>query len=72
MYLEESVYWIDSTIVLWYLQSSGKMFQTHVTNRVAKILEHTAPTQWRYVPTSENPGNDASKGMLAELISDER
>nr|XP_027217414.1 uncharacterized protein LOC113809933 [Penaeus vannamei] len=73
MPLEESVYWTDSTIVLWYLQSSGKRFQTSVSNRVAKILEHTTPTQWRHVPTSENPGDDASRRMSAEeLVSDER
>nr|XP_027231770.1 uncharacterized protein LOC113823351 [Penaeus vannamei] len=70
MPLEESVYWTDSTIVLWYLQSSGKRFQTYASNRVAKILELT---QWRHVPTSENPGDDASRGMSAkELVSDER
>ena len=36
--LEESVFWTDSTNVLWYLQSSGKRFQTYVANRLAKNL----------------------------------
>ncbi|XP_042886949.1 uncharacterized protein LOC122262840 [Penaeus japonicus] len=73
MPLEESVYWTDSTIVLWYLQSNGKRFQTYVANRVAKILDHTTPTQWRHVPTSETPGDDASIGMTAEdLVCNER
>ena len=55
--LEESIFWTDNTIVLWYLQSTAKRFQTYVANRVAKILEHTTPTQWRYVSTTENPGS---------------
>ena len=71
--VEESIFWTDSTIVLWYLQSTAKRFQTYVANRVAKILEHTTPTQWRYVSTTENPGDDASRGMTAhELVSNER
>lgn len=37
------------------------------------ILEPTTPTQWRHLPTSENPGDDATRGMSAEEhVSDER
>lgn len=71
--LDESIYWTDSTIVLWYLQSTEKRFQTYVSNRVAKILEHTTTSQWRYVPTADNPADDASRGMVAEdLVSSHR
>ncbi|KAK4324775.1 hypothetical protein Pmani_004615 [Petrolisthes manimaculis] len=63
--LEQSIYWTDSTIVLWYLQSPEKRFQTYVANRVAKILEHTISSQWRYVPTAENTGDtDGVKDLL--------
>ncbi|KAK3895047.1 hypothetical protein Pcinc_001215 [Petrolisthes cinctipes] len=73
MPLEQSIYWTDSTIVLWYLQSPEKRFQTYVANRVAKILEHTISSQWRYVPTAENTGDIASRGMTAdELITEHR
>jgi hypothetical protein len=71
--LEDSIFWTDSTIVLWYLQNEGKRFQTYVANRIAKILDHTKTIQWRYVPTSQNPGDDASRGMTAEeLIHNKR
>ncbi|XP_014663229.1 PREDICTED: uncharacterized protein LOC106805948 [Priapulus caudatus] len=71
--LEESVFWTDSTIVLWYLQNEGKRFQTYVANRVAKILDHTKPIQWRHVPTAQNPGDDASRGMTAQdLVENKR
>ena len=71
--LEQSIYWTDSTIVLWYLQSPTKSFQTYVANRVAKILEHTIPSQWRYIPTTENTEDIASRGMTAdELITEDR
>jgi len=71
--LEISVYWVDSQIVLWYLNSSDKRFQTYVANRVGKILEHTEVNQWRYVPSEENPGDDASRGMSAsDLLRNDR
>nr|XP_027230539.1 uncharacterized protein LOC113822194 [Penaeus vannamei] len=71
--LEISVYWVDSQIVLWYLNSSDKRFQTYVANRVGKILDHTEVSQWRYVPSEENPGDDASRGMSAsDLLRNDR
>nr|XP_027231842.1 uncharacterized protein LOC113823416 [Penaeus vannamei] len=70
--LEISVYWVDSQIVLWYLNSSDKRFQ-YVANRVGKILDHTEVSQWRYVPSEENPGDDASRGMSAsDLLRNDR
>jgi transposase InsO family protein len=71
--LERSVFWTDSTIVLWYLQNDGKRFQTFVSNRVAKIRENTEPSQWRHVPTSQNPADDASRGLsAADLLNNPR
>lgn len=71
--LEESIFWTDSTIVLWYLQSPAKRFQTYVANRVGKILDHTNPSQWRYVTTTQNTGDIASRGMTAdELLTEDR
>ena len=63
--LDTSVYWVDSQIVLWYLNRSDQRFQTYVANRVAKIMDHSEVTQWRYVPSEENPGDDTSRGLTA-------
>ena len=71
--LTPSVLWVDSQIVLWYLNSSERRFQTYVANRVAKITEHTNPEQWRYIPTENNPGDDASRGLNAkDLMANHR
>jgi transposase InsO family protein len=70
---QPSVFWVDSQIVLWYINSSSKRFQTYVANRVGKILEATEPIQWRYVPTEDNPGDDASRGLSAtDLLKNRR
>ena len=71
--LEESVFWTDSMIVLWYLRNQNKRFQTFVANRVATVLQCTSTSQWRYVGTSENPADDVSRGLSAgELVHSER
>ena len=67
--LQESVYWSDSMIVLWYLQQQDKRYQTYVANRVAAIQEHTTASQWRYVDSGSNPADDASRGMTAAEVS---
>lgn len=71
--LQESVYWSDSMIVLWYLQQEDKRYQTYVANRVAAIQEHTTPSQWRYVDSGSNPADDASRGLTAaEVVGNSR
>ncbi|XP_014676486.1 PREDICTED: uncharacterized protein LOC106816399 [Priapulus caudatus] len=71
--LSESVFWTDSTIVLHYLRSEKKRFQTFVANRVAQIHEGSSSSRWRHVDTNSNPADDISRGMSAdEMITDER
>ncbi len=41
-----------------------------MANRVQKIQLSSAPQQWRYVPTNENPADHASRGLTAsEFLS---
>ncbi|XP_026054781.1 uncharacterized protein LOC113040736 [Carassius auratus] len=64
--LQESVFWTDSTTVLRYIGSEGLCFKTFVANRVATIRESTRPQQWRYINTSMNPADCASRGLTCE------
>ena len=66
--IDNSVFWSDSMIVLWYLQHEEKRFQTFVANRVATIRDHCSPHQWRHVPSELNPADDASRGLSAQEI----
>ncbi|KAL7880597.1 hypothetical protein SRHO_G00028510 [Serrasalmus rhombeus] len=68
MDLKDSVLWTDSTTVLRYIDNDGARFKTFVANRVSTIRENTRPTQWRYVSTSSNPADHASRGMKAEYF----
>ena len=66
--LEESVFWSDSMIVLWYIHHQEKRFQVFVANRVGFITENSYPYQWRHVPSEENPADEASRGLTAEEL----
>ena len=64
---------IDSTCVLGYISNVDKRFQTFVANCVAKIREVISPSHWRHIPTKLNPADDASRGLSAdELINNRR
>ena len=47
--------WLDSTVALHWLNDDGE-YRQFVANRVKKIQSHPN-TQWRHVPTSENPAD---------------
>ncbi|KAL3967647.1 phylloquinone omega-hydroxylase/docosahexaenoic acid omega-hydroxylase [Sarotherodon galilaeus] len=61
--LEESVFWTDSTSVIKYLKNETARFRTFIANRVAAIKDRSAVSQWRYVNTSANPADFASRGL---------
>ncbi|XP_028404804.1 uncharacterized protein LOC114527371 [Dendronephthya gigantea] len=66
--IDASVFWTDSTTVLGYILNEEKRFKTFVANRVAVIHETTIPSQWKYVSTQLNPADDASRGLSADAL----
>jgi hypothetical protein len=73
MKVNESVFWTDSTCVLKYIGNENTRFQTFVANRVSKIQDATELCQWKYVNTSSNRADDASRGLAArEILKKER
>ena len=71
--ISSSTFWTDSTCVLRYIANEDKRYQTFVSNRVSTIRERSSPSQWKYVETSSNPADDASRGISAEeLINSQR
>ncbi|KAK7879138.1 hypothetical protein WMY93_034081, partial [Mugilogobius chulae] len=66
--LLDSVFWTDSTAVLKYLNSESARFKTFVANRVTAILQHSQPSQWRYVNSTSNPADYVSRGLSADAF----
>lgn len=63
-----STFWSDSQIAIAYVQNESKRFKTFVGNRVATILRHSDPNQWRYVNSDQNPADVLSRGCCAQSV----
>lgn len=63
----KKVYWSDSSTVLQWIKAEPRRFKTFVANRLAEIEEKTKPGDWRWVPTKENPADDATRGTPTEF-----
>ena len=73
MAVHSSTFWTDSTCVLRYIENKDKRFQIFVANRVSAILDQSTAAQWRYVESTLNPADEASRGMTVdELLINER
>ena len=67
--IKRRVLWSDSTAVLYWLRHDPKDFKVFVANRLKEIRENSLLNEWRYVPTKENPADDATRlapGSLRE------
>jgi hypothetical protein len=62
------MFWTDAITVLRYISNEERRWKIFVANRVAEIREHTVPSQWKYLPSSQNPADDASRGLDAESL----
>ena len=69
--VEQSVFWTDSMIVLQYIATPSRRFQTFVANRLGTIHRLSSPHQWRHVKSEDNPADDATRGLFArELLAE--
>ncbi|XP_068240855.1 uncharacterized protein [Palaemon carinicauda] len=57
------VYYTDSTTVLHYIHSNTKRFPVFLANRVRVTKDYSQPEQRRYVNSSDNPADVASRGI---------
>ena len=70
--LGSSHFWTDNTTVLQYLRNEERHYHTYVANRVAEIRSETEVANWHYVPTNLNPADDASRGVEAGTLGQDR
>ena len=61
--INDEIFWTDSQVVLGYIKSDVQRFKIFVANRVQQIRDQTDKRQWHYVETTNNPADDASRGL---------
>ncbi|XP_055714216.1 uncharacterized protein LOC129808461 [Phlebotomus papatasi] len=67
--IQERYYWTDAKVVLYQIHSKAHR-DVFVRNRVMKIRSFSTPSQWRHVPTKQNPADVLSRGCkVLNLIS---
>ena len=59
-------YWVDSKIVLGYIQNESKRFRTYVANRTNKIRSQTEKGHWKYISILDNLADDTSRGLCVK------
>ena len=57
---KNETFWMDSKVVLGYINDNTKKMKIFVANRIQQIHEGSNVSQWRYVPSKMNPADDAS------------
>ncbi|XP_053968420.1 uncharacterized protein LOC128869844 [Anastrepha ludens] len=62
--------WSHSTTTIWWIRSDPGTLKEFVSNRVSQIYAVTTISNWRYVRTSDNPADCASRGVsMQQLMS---
>ena len=62
-------FWCDSMTVIRYIKSTGLRFKKWVASRLEEIQSFSTPDQWRYIPTTMNIADLASRGVAPHRIA---
>lgn len=60
-------FYTDSKVVLGYISNETRRFYTYVSNRVERIRRVSQPEQWKYVPTTLNPADLATRDAKEDV-----
>ena len=62
------IFFTDSMITLSWIRSKAREFKPFVSARVGEIQSNSDPLQWRFVPWSQNPADDISRGIPVDAL----
>ncbi|KAG7295329.1 hypothetical protein JYU34_022341 [Plutella xylostella] len=62
--------WVDSMVVLGWLNGEPNKWNAFVANRVTQITDTMPSECWRYVRSQENPADCASRGITVNQLQE--
>lgn len=66
----DSIYlWTDSSVVLSWIQSCSRMWNSFVANRVGELQQLTAIQDWHHVRSADNPADLLSRGVMPASLA---
>jgi hypothetical protein len=65
---DQIILWSDSTITLSWIKTPSNRLKTFVAHRITEIQELTNPSDWRHIPTDQNPADIMSRGLLPSQL----
>ena len=70
--VSSTIFYSDSKIVLGYLNNEHRSFTNYVANRKDHILRLSSVSQWKYIPSHQNPADIGSRPKTtSELLATE-
>ncbi len=66
--IHKVTFYKDSKVVLGYIKNDIRRFHIYVANRVQAIRNMSEPDQWRYIDTSTNPADLATRGITVKAL----
>ncbi|XP_031348508.1 uncharacterized protein LOC116174690 isoform X1 [Photinus pyralis] len=67
--ISSTTYWTDSKTVLHWIRSEAGRFKVFVAQRLGEIQELTCVTDWKYVRSSDNVADEATKYVINSSVS---
>ena len=67
--LSEPYCFSDSTVAVYWIKGSAKVWKPFVQNRVSEIRALIAPHSWNHCAGRDNPADIPSRGHTAEQLS---
>ncbi|XP_039303397.1 uncharacterized protein LOC120357307 [Solenopsis invicta] len=66
--ISQRYFWCDSKIVITWIRSSSRKWQTFVANRASEIQSISSPSEWHHIKSKENPADLISRGETSEHL----
>ena len=68
--ISSTTLWTDSTTVLHWLRADARRFKPFVAHRIGETDELSDLSQWRWVPTANNPADAATRVQTSPMRSE--